>query len=237
MEYIESIVLINITIHLLFVKISSYMLGIKTNKICLCLSILLDSIYVVLYLLVPYKIERFKYGFLFLISVLPFLKQKIGSGIGFIFYLGFNMTLGGVNEILYSISSYTKLYLVLSILALYFTGVFISFRLKTFQHDKLYYSIRISHGGKKYTYTAYLDTGNFLKYDFIPVVFLSSKDLLNKKFKTIQISGAINSSLIDLYTVDSFEIKMKGRYVKRDVYVAYANISYEALISLKTIGG
>lgn len=237
MEYIETIVLINVGIHLIFVRISCMILGIRTKPILLILSCGLDIVYTILYLTIPYKIELFRYLFVFLISVFPFLEYKMGSVAGFVLYLIFNMTVGGINEILYVANKYSMLVLFLSVVGIAFIGVTFSIKTKTFHHNQLYFLVRVTNKKKRYYIKAYLDTGNLLNYELIPIVLVKKKEMLGSFYKEIQINGAINGSKLMLYKVDRFEICIHGKYYKRDVYLAHAVTCFDALIGLKIIGG
>ncbi len=237
MEYIEVIVLINVLIHLVFIRLTSYVMGIKLNTYKIILSAILDIIYVVLYLLRPYHLEKFKYFFIFLISYIPFSFINKNSLTCFFIYLVFNMSIGGINEVLYTILNYRIIAILISIIIMVIISLIYAYKKIYFNHKYLNYELKITINKKCYSIIAYLDTGNFLKYNFIPIILVKNKKLLIKKIGNIPISGAINEGMIDVYKADCLEIKIGGVYRKIDAYLSYANIGYDALIGLETIGG
>ncbi len=147
------------------------------------------------------------------------------------------MSIGGINEILYTILNYRFLSLFISIFIMVIISLVYAYKKIYFNHKCLNYEIRVTIDEKKYVIMAYLDTGNFLRYNFVPIILVKNKKLLVKKIGNMLISGAINKGKIDIYKADCLEIKIGGVYKKIDAYLCYANISYDALIGLETIGG
>ena len=237
MEYIEVIVLINTFIHLIFIRLTSYVMGIKPSTYKIILSIIIDGIYVILYILKPYQLEKYKYFFIFIISYLPFTFVNKNSFTCFLVYLVFNMSIGGINEILYTILCYRLLAIALSIIIMVIISLIYAYKKIYFNHKYLNYEIKITINNRIYKMMAYLDTGNFLKYNFIPIILVRNKNLLVKRVGKMPISGAINKGNIDIYKADCLEIKIGGEYKRINAYLSYANISYDALIGIETIGG
>ena len=84
----------------------------------------------------------------------------------------------------------------------------------------------------------YYDTGNMVVVDTrIPVVFLKNKYKIGRYYKSINITTVNLNSNIDIYIVDSFRIKIDDKYVKKSVYVAYADIRYDAIFGHNILGG
>ena len=76
MKYIELLVVLNIGIHLCFVRIAYYLLRIKPNRIAISISCLLDGIYILLYIFIPYQIEAYRYLIMMVISLCPFITKR-----------------------------------------------------------------------------------------------------------------------------------------------------------------
>src|SRR5574344_1877881 len=102
MRYIETFLIYGVVIHIIFVKISAMLLGIKVRKGLLGISILLDIVYMLLYVYLPYEIEAYQVLFILIITVLPFISKSIKEMIlgSFLYLLG-NFSLGGISEIFY----------------------------------------------------------------------------------------------------------------------------------------
>ena len=149
----------------------------------------------------------------------------------------FNLTLGGINEILYNVYSYNLIILFVSIFVIYFVIGIYAIKVKVFNQSRLFYNVRVTIDSKKYYLKSYLDTGNFLTYDFIPVILIKNRSLLIKPYKLININGAINESKMMLYKADKIEIMVNKNYIEKDAYLGYANLDVDAIIGLKVLGG
>lgn len=239
MRYIEIIILINLVIHISFIGIANYVFKQKKNRIMIFLSCVLDIIYTLMYIYFPYELEAYKYIFIYVISIVPFLMKGIYKSIlsSFI-YLLLNFTLGGSAEILYlTLNNYWAVIISLIIMLLVVSIVCIYKRIH-FNLSKLNYSIYIEDGNNSYYLDGYCDTGNFLVTDDnIPIVFLNNKIQIGRYKKSIVIKTVSIEKQISLYEVKEFKIKIKNKYVKKEVYLAYADISCMVMFGLNILGG
>lgn len=237
MKYIEIIILINLIIHISIVRLCLYILRQKPSYIFIFLSVVADIVYVILYLLMPYEVEAYKYVFIFLISALPFLNKEISKTLTLSsIYLMLNFMLGGMSEQLYLIIN--NFFAVILGLFLIYLVIFIVFYSKKFKNKSLYYEILITDNKKRYKLVGYCDTGNFLTDENnIPIVFINKKIKVGKYKKNIIVNTVSLSKELRLYEVDSFLIKINKKYIKKDVYLAYGDISFMVLFGLDILGG
>ncbi len=239
MRYIEIIILINLLIHLCFIQVANYIFKQKKNRWMILLSCILDIIYILLYVYYPYELEPYKYIAIFMISITPFLTKGIYKALLLsLVYLMLNFTLGGSAEILYSVVS--NVFSVIISLAgiILFLSIFAIYKRVHMNHSSLTYEIYIEDGSHSYYLDGYCDTGNFLVTDDnIPVVFLNRKINIGRYKKSIMIRTVSLEKQISLYEVKEFKIKIKNKFVKRDVYLAYADISCMVMFGLNILGG
>ena len=113
MKYIELLVIMNIGIHLCFVKIAYYLLRIKPNRIAISISCLLDGVYILLYIYLPYQIEPYRYLLIMVISLSSFITKRPTKALFLcLIYLMLNFTLGGSAGILYKMINHFTVVLI-----------------------------------------------------------------------------------------------------------------------------
>ncbi|MGM9969398.1 MAG: sigma-E processing peptidase SpoIIGA [Anaeroplasma sp.] len=239
MKYIEIIVLINLVIHILIVKICNYLFNQKAFLIGNIISCSLDIIYVTLYLLIPEKIEYFKYLFIIVISFLPFINKGIFKALlSTLIYLLLNFCLGGISEFVYQIvNNFLSVVISLSLIIVIMI-ILMFYKRFNFNNSSLIYKIVINDNGMEYTLSGYCDTGNFMYADDnVPIVFINKKFKLGKYKKDIIIKTVSTSKKLRIYQVDKFFIYNNGRYIKKDVYIAYGDIAFDLMFGLNILGG
>lgn len=239
MRYIEIIIALNLAVHILFIRIANYLLKQKNNKLLILFSSVIDIIYTLLYLLFPYELEVYKYIFILLISILPFIgKGLIKALLSMIIYFMLNFMLGGTSELIYNIiSNFYAVLISLLIINVAFI-IYAIYKRLNISLNNLNYDIIIKHNNKKLNLKGYCDTGNFLTTDNnIPVVFINQKIKIGKYKKNIIINSVSVKKEINLYEVESFLIKINNKYVKKDVYLAHADISCMVMFGLDILGG
>lgn len=239
MRYIEIIIALNLAVHILFIRMTNYLLKQKNNRPLIMFSSMIDIIYTILYLLLPYELEAYKYVFIFIISLLPFIgKGLIKALLSMIIYFMLNFMLGGTSELIYNIISnfYSVLISLLAINVMFV--IYAIYRKVNINLNDLYYDIIIKHNNKRLNLKGYCDTGNFLSTDEnIPIVFINNKLKIGKYKSNIIVNSVSVKKKIKLYEVESFFIKINNKYVKKDVYLAHADISCMVMFGLDILGG
>lgn len=155
-----------------------------------------------------------------------------------IVYLMLNFTLGGSAEILYRIVNNFHSVIISLVLMVLLIGIFAIYKKINISHKSLIYELIISDENNLIYLNGYCDTGNFLTTDDnIPIVFLNNKISIGKYKRRILIQSVSTKSYINLYEVKEFKIKIKNKFIKRDVYIAFADINHMAMFGLNILGG
>lgn len=239
MKYIEEIILVNLLIHIIFIFITSYLFSQKINIFLLIISALLDIVYLIMYLLIPYALEPYRYLFILIISILPFINRGIAKAIlEAIIYWMLNITLGGTSGIIYKLN--TNPYLVYLAITLIFGifNVYFAYKRLHYRNTHFEYQIRIIDNNKNYQFIGFCDTGNFLLSNGnIPIVFMNKKIKIGKFVKYLDCQTVTGKRRIRLYKVDKFQLLINGSYYEKDVYLSYADINYQMMFGLALLGG
>ncbi|MDE5566545.1 MAG: sigma-E processing peptidase SpoIIGA [Anaeroplasmataceae bacterium] len=239
MKYIELLVVTNVLIHFCFVKIAYYLLHIKPNYIAISISCLLDGAYICLYIFIPYIIENYRYLMIMVISIVPFITKRPSKALFLcLIYLMLNFTLGGSAGILFKmLNHYSVVIICLGIILVLF-ACYAIYKKFHFRPDVLEYEVLIEDANRKLYLSGFCDTGNFLTTDDnIPIVFLKRNIRIGKYYKTITIHSVSASQKIELFMVKSFKIKIKNKYIKKDVYLAYGDIAFNVMFGSNLLGG
>lgn len=229
----------NILIHLCFVKIAYYLLRIKPNNIAISISCLLDGVYIILYIFVPYKIESIRYFLIMIISLAPFISKGPTKALFLcLIYLMLNFTLGGSAGILYKIMNHFSVVLICLGGILFLFACYTIYKKYHFRPDVLEYEVMIEDENRIIYLSGFCDTGNFLTTeDNIPIVFLKNNISIGHYYKTISINSLSTSKKLPIYAVKSFKIKIKNKYVKKDVYLAHGDIAFNVMFGSNLLGG
>ncbi len=239
MKYIELIVLVNVLIHLCFVKIAYFILRVKPSTIAICISCLLDGIYMLLYIYIPYQIEPYRYLCILIVSLSAFITKRPTKALFLCFiYLMLNFTLGGSAGILHKIMNhFVVVFICLGGILLIFTCYAI-YKKFHFRPDVLEYEVCIEDENRTLYLSGFCDTGNFLTTeDNIPIVFLKRNLQIGRYYKTITIHSVSTNKKIPIFAVKSFKIKIKNKYVEKDVYLAYGDIAFNVMFGSNLLGG
>ncbi len=239
MKYIELLVIINVLIHFCFVKIAYFLLHIKPNHIAISISCLLDGIYILLYIFIPYQIESFRYLLILIISIVPFITKRPSKALFLcLIYLMLNFTLGGSAGILYKMMNHFTVVLICLGCILVLFACYAFYKKFHFRPDILEYEVMIEDSNRRLYLSGFCDTGNFLTTDDnIPIVFLKKNIHIGKFYKTMQIQSVGVQQRIDLFKVKSFKIKIKNKYIAKDVYLAYGDIAFNVMFGSNLLGG
>ncbi|MBE6137790.1 MAG: hypothetical protein E7176_05285 [Erysipelotrichaceae bacterium] len=239
MRYLEIIILINLAIHLSFIMVANYIFKQKKNRLMIFLSCILDIIYILMYVYIPYILEPYRFVFIFIISILPFVtKGLIKALMLLLVYLLLNFTLGGSAGILYKIINNFYVVLISLFIILLIISICSLYKKTHSYNSSFIYPVFISDGIHSFYLDGYCDTGNFLTTDEnIPIVFLNRKISIGRYKRNIIVTTVSTKKEIMLYEVKEFKIKIKNKYVKRDVYIAYADISHMVMFGLNILGG
>jgi hypothetical protein len=240
MNYIEIIVFINVIIHYGLSVITGYISSIKLNKILLMVSIILDIIFVLLYIYIPYEFEAYKYIFILLIAIIPSInKGSIRCLFYTLVYLMLNFTLGGITDIIYNyINNFSSIIFALIFIIMITLFVYV-YKKQKLNYDSLIYDVILEFDKKIVKLKGFCDTGNLLiSDDLIPIVFVNKIYIMGKFVKQINVSTINSNDLIDIYIINSFKIKLNKRYVKKDVYIAFVDTgNNEVIFGLDILGG
>lgn len=239
MNYIEIIILINLLIHNLFIAITNYILSSKNRIFPILLSNFVDIVYIILYIYFPYKFDNYQYVFVLIISIIPFIKKRLYiTLLGSIIYLLLNFTLGGTSKIIYYIleSFYS---VILALITIYISFLIIAIYKKIkFNIKNLNYDIIIKDKNKELFLNGYIDTGNILTSDDnIPIVFLDKSIKIGTFKKKIKINTVSICKYIDIYSIESFKIKINNKYIVKDVYIAFTNLHTSCMFGINLLGG
>lgn len=239
MKYIEIIILVNVLIHFILIKISFFLLKLKMNNIASIISCFLDGGYVLLYLIYPYELEKYKYLCIIFISIFPFIhKGPTKCLMLMLIYLMLNFTLGGSAGILFSIMNHFSSVLICLGILLILVCIYAIYKRYHFSPSELEYEVLIEDENRKLYLSGFCDTGNFLvSDDNIPIVFLKNNIKIGKYYKTIEMKSLSTNKDIPIYAVKSFKIKIKNKYVKKDVYIAYGDIAFNVMFGSNLLGG
>lgn len=239
MKYIEIIVLTNMLIHFVLIKTTFILLKTKMNYYTTIISCFLDGIYILFYLYFPYELEVYRYLVITFLSIMPFIHKGIVKGLVLMLvYWMLNFTLGGSSGVLYNVMNhYTVVFICLAVIIIF---CIVYSLIKKFHFDPfdLEYDILIEDKDKKYYLSGFCDTGNFLaSEDNIPIVFIRNNLKIGNFYKMININTVSTNKQIPIYEVDSFKIKIKNKYVKKDVYIAYGDIAFNVMFGTDLLGG
>ncbi len=239
MKYIELLVVLNIGIHLCFVRIAYYLLRIKPNRIAISISCLLDGIYILLYIFIPYQIEAYRYLIMMVISLCPFITKRPTKALFLcLIYLMLNFTLGGSAGVLYKMMNHFTVVLICLGCILVLFACYAIYKRFHFRPDVLEYEVMIEDENRTIYLSGFCDTGNFLTTDDnIPIVFLKKNIQIGHYYKTISIQSVSTNTKLPIFEVKSFKIKIKNKYVKKDVYLAYGDIAFNVMFGSNLLGG
>ncbi len=229
----------NIIIHLCFVKIAYFLLRLKSNNIVVFISCVLDGIYILLYIFVPYKIENIRYILIFIISLFPFINKHITKALMLcLIYLMLNFTLGGSAGILFKMINHFIVVIISLISIMILFCIYAIYKKYHFRPDVLEYEVMIEDDNRTLYLSGFCDTGNFLTTDDnIPIVFLKKNINIGHYYKTIKIQGISMEKDLPIFKVKSFKIKIKNKYIKKDVYLAYGDIVFNVMFGSNLLGG
>lgn len=219
--------------------VANYIFKQKKNRLMIFLSCILDIIYILMYVYIPYILEPYRFVFIFIISVLPFVTKGLIKALMLsLVYLLLNFTLGGSAGILYKIINNFYAILISLFIILLIISICSLYKKTHSYNSSFIYPVFISDGIHSFYLEGYCDTGNFLTTDEnIPIVFLNRKISIGRYKRNIIVTTVSTKKEIMLYEVKEFKIKIKNKYVKRDVYIAYADISHMVMFGLNILGG
>lgn len=238
MIYIELFLAIGFLIHLVFLKLTKIVIGVKTNVILVIISLVIDSVYMLLYAYIPSLIEGYESFFVLTISITPFIKNRLKTGIiGVFFYFVMNFALGGIATIQFITTLNSFYVLIVLIVTLFILTIVVNYLRRYFKNDPSFvYDILIKYEGRNYYLKGYLDSGNFLCDDkLIPIVFTNLK--IGSYVSNIKVNSVSTTREIPLYKIDYFGIKRGKKYYEKKVYVAWSEIHYDVMFGLDILEG
>lgn len=215
--YLEALLGVNSLIHYNFSILSYRFFNYHYRKIRIIISIILDNVLVLLSTERSLLYER--YIIIFIVSMITFGKKFKP----FILYLLLNFLLGGIAG-LWNLGLYYQylLIIVLSYGLIALGEIYIS---NSSGVRNLYHEIIING----HNILGFLDTGNDLMVDGIPVIFL--KKYIDLPFyKTIKYKTVMGSDKLDIYLGNIF---INDKEVK--CFIAFKDIDYECLLNVNLL--
>lgn len=219
--YIEGILAINSLIHYNFSIFTGRVIHEKISKKRLMIGVLIINLYLLLYMFLDI-FDNYKY-LIGLILLLITFRKNIQA---YIIYFGLNVILGGlINLLNYNLLVNQILIIFFSFFLIILLEILIpKIKIKNI-NDFLSYDCRINNCN----YKAFLDTGNKLMVDGLPVIFLK-KIIKAKYIKSIRLSTVSGSSIIGIYKADVY---INNSYI--DCYIAFGKQEYDCLLNINMI--
>jgi hypothetical protein len=149
-----------------------------------------------------------------------------------------NFTLGGITEIIYKIIN-NPLSIILSLLIIIIITllIYLHKRIRV-NYESLIYDVIIEYRTKSIKLRGFCDTGIFLRSDdLIPIVFVQNKYKMGIFVQSIEVITVNNVNYMDTYVVDQFKIKIKNRYICKDVYIVFVDMKYDVMFGIDILGG
>ncbi|MGM9972006.1 MAG: sigma-E processing peptidase SpoIIGA [Anaeroplasmataceae bacterium] len=238
--YIEIIVLINIIIHIITSYSVAFIINTKIKKLNIAISTILDSIYMVIYVLFPEYTLYIKYLFGSVLAIITFSGAGIKAIIrSVILYNAINFLAGGKAFLLYEIGYLNNVTLI-SIFVVLFIGIyFYKMQYKvTINIDQLFYKLEIINDNKRLLLDCYLDTGDFLVCDdLVNIIFINKKYEMGRYIKKQYSKSVGVVSEISLYMVDKIYLYINNKKYKKIAYIAYMDLPYDGIFGISFLGG
>lgn len=238
MVYIEEIIAIDVLIHLSFVYLTDIFCIERVRLFNLILSISINILLIFFYLY-GYKNMLLTYGIILLISFSAFFKLNLKAMIREVFvYFSFNFLFGGLASVLY-LSDRLKfweillLFILLNMIIIIYHLIYNGY----FQLKGLLYKVILEEKNHKYVIRGYLDTGNFMLHNEIPILVLSKKYHIGKKVAVDEAYTISGNKTIELYKVDHVYVYSNKRYSERNAYIAYSKLHFDAMFGIKFLEG
>lgn len=220
--YYELIFLINSLIHYVITRLTNKIFFLKINNKRFLISLVLLNLNVYLYVnfkILKYFIKLLGGIILVIISFKTNVKDKI---LIFFIYLLLNILLKGIVDL---INLNILLTLSISLFILSFFGEILIEKRKI---RNFYFDVLLD---KKFKLKGFLDSGNSVTYNNIPVIFIN-KDLFDIKDIEITVSS-LNSTKKYNATLSNIYIKKDNfNIINKDCFVVYEKIEYEALLNI-----
>jgi hypothetical protein len=71
----------------------------------------------------------------------------------------------------------------------------------------------------------------------IPIVFVKEKYKIGNFYKTIDVKTVNDVKKVEIYLIDVFKVKIKNRYITKDVYISFVDINYDVMFGIDILGG
>lgn len=104
-----------------------------------------------------------------------------------------------------------------------------SFKKESIFLNKLKYNVSVTFLGKSHNLCGFLDTGNLITVDNMPVIFINQKYYKDelKIYKIISVKTINNEKEIICYTPDSFYLYKDNKKIIKKVLIAFADLGNE----------
>ena len=126
------------------------------------------------------------------------------------------------------------LYLIIGIIIIIILIIILNFRKKCIYPRHLQYNVSVTLKKEATILRAFLDTGNNVSYNNIPVIFIDGKyNCQMNVYGTIEVKTVNSISIMNCYKPEKFILFNKKRKIEMDVLIAFTNLEkpFECLLN------
>lgn len=236
MVYIEKIIIVDFLIHYVTFYLTCYLYLKRYSFWRLFIGEIINVGLIFIYIYLTKSLAFMLLGAI-LVALVSFGGRKRKLCVGEVFlYATLNVTLAGASEVMYLSGLMSSVTLLLLVVVFFVCVIVFSLHSKLSIRDKsLIYEIRMEDKNNIYELNGYLDTGNFMESDSIPVIILATRYKIGEKIKIDTCYTVNGQGRIELYKVDRILIKINKKYREIEAYVGYSNITFDAMFGLMVI--
>lgn len=218
--YLDIVIIVNFGINYLFSLLILTIFNEKASPIRLILASLCASMMMVAMLFDVVIYHFFKVFGGMILSFIGLGTHRFVLKTSIFYLLHFALT-GVVAS--FSIKSF---YLIIGIIVVVVLIVLENIRRKSIKSLHLKYNISVTFNEKHFKLKGYLDTGNFVCYKNIPIVFIDQQyyDCELEVADVVVIQTVEHLTEINIYIPKTFTIEIKHKRITKDVYIAFSKL-------------